>query len=180
MIFNETELEGAFLLAPERHLDERGYFVRTFCRGELEHHGLNPDVAQSNLSFNRFRGTLRGLHFQRQPYAEDRLVGCVAGSIFDVIVDLRPGSSTRSRWIGFELSADNGWQVYVPRGFAHGFLSLEDNTLVSYQMSEFYAPDHGAGYRYDDPSFDIEWPAAVEVVSERDLALPLWQESDEL
>jgi len=172
MIFRETPLAGAWVLELERHSDERGFFARTFCRRELAEHGLDVEVAQCNLSVSRRRGTLRGLHFQRAPHEEAKLVRCSRGSLFDAIVDLRVGSPTFARWFGVVLSAREGNQLYVPRGFAHGLLTLEDDTEVCYQVSAAYAPDHQAGYRWDDPAFGIDWPAPVRVMSERDRNLP--------
>jgi dTDP-4-dehydrorhamnose 3,5-epimerase len=172
VIFREAPLPGVWVLELERHADERGFFARTFCRQELEAHGLAPEVAQCNLSVSHRRGTLRGLHLQRAPHEEAKLVRCTRGSLFDVAVDLRAGSATFARWFGVVLSAERANQLYVPKGFAHGFLTLEDDTEVCYQMSTPYAPEHQAGYRWDDPAFGIEWPAEVRVISERDRNLP--------
>lgn len=172
MLFHPTPLPGAFVIELEPHHDERGFFARTFCQEEFRAHGLDPCVAQSNVSFNRRRGTLRGLHLQRAPHEEDRLVRCTAGAIFDVIVDVRDGSSTRGRWFAITLSAKERNQLYVPKGFAHGFLTLEDDVEVSYQMSVPYVPQSTAGYRYDDPTLAIEWPFPPVVVSQRDQDLP--------
>jgi dTDP-4-dehydrorhamnose 3,5-epimerase len=172
MIFRETPLAGLFLIEPEPRSDERGFFARTFCADEFRAHGLDPCVAQCSVSFNRRRGTLRGLHFQRAPHEEDRLVRCTAGAIFDVAVDLRDGSATRGRWWGITLSAAERNQLYVPKGFAHGFLTLEDDVEVAYQMSVPYTPEGAAGYRYDDPAFAIEWPFPPVVIAQRDLELP--------
>ncbi len=177
VIFRPTGLEGAFLLEPERIEDERGYFARTFCRQELEALGLSPDIVQCSVSFNHRRGTLRGLHIQRPPHQEDKLVRCSAGAAFDAIVDLRPQSPTfRRTWTGV-LSAAAGNQVFVPKGLAHGFLTLEDRTEIAYQMSVAYAPHSAAGYRYDDPAFAVPWPEPVRVISQRDLDLPRFAET---
>jgi len=170
--FVETELAGAFVVEPEPLEDERGFFARTWCRREFAAHGLCVELAQCNISYNRQRGTLRGMHYQSEPYAEAKLVRCTAGAIYDVIVDLRPGSASYGRHWGVELSARNRTMLYVPRGFAHGFLTLEDDSEVFYQISEFYAPAHARGFRYDDPAFAIRWPAAVQVISERDRGYP--------
>lgn len=172
MIFRETPLAGAFVLEPERFEDERGFFARTFCRRELGERGLETAVAQASVSFNRRRGTLRGLHFQAEPDAEVKLVRVVRGAVFDAIVDLRSGSPTFKRFFSVELSAESGRQLYVPRGFAHGFQTLADDTEVCYQISTFYAPEAARGYRYDDPAFAIPWPEPVTVISARDLELP--------
>ncbi|HEV8629155.1 MAG TPA: dTDP-4-dehydrorhamnose 3,5-epimerase [Thermoanaerobaculia bacterium] len=172
MIFTATALPGVFVLAPERHADERGFFVRTYDRDELAAHGLDPTIAQGNLSFNHRRGTLRGLHFQAAPYAEAKLVRCSRGAIFDVVVDVRPGSPTRGRHVSVTLSADDGRQVYVPAGFAHGFQTLLDATEVSYQISAPFSAAHGRGFRYDDPTLAIPWPEPVTVISARDRELP--------
>lgn len=172
MIFRETPLTGAFIVEVERHEDERGFFARSFCREEFARHGIDAEVAQCNVSYNAQRGTLRGLHWQREPHQEGRLVRCTAGAIFDAIVDLRPESPTFTHALSVVLSAEERNQVWVPKGFAHGFLTLAAGCEVSYQMSVPYAPGHDAGYRYDDPTFAIPWPEQVRVVSERDLALP--------
>lgn len=175
MIFRETPLAGAFLLEPERFEDERGYFARTFCRREFEEHGLEPAVAQASVSYNRRRGTLRGLHFQAPPHAEAKLVRVARGAVFDAIVDLRPGSWSYLQAFAVELTADSGRQLYVPRGFAHGFQTLADDTEVCYQMSAFYAPEAARGYRYDDPAFAIAWPEPVTVISDKDSRLPYFE-----
>lgn len=172
MIFRELELPGAFLLELERREDERGFFARTFCRRELEEHGLDPFVAQANLSYNRTKGTLRGMHYQAPPSEEAKLVRCVRGAIHDVIVDVRPEAPTFGRHTAVELTADNRLELYVPPGFAHGFQTLEPDTEVSYLMSEFYAPEHGRGFRHDDPEVGIRWPLPVAVISEKDRNLP--------
>jgi dTDP-4-dehydrorhamnose 3,5-epimerase len=172
LIFRETPLAGAFVLESERFPDERGFFARTFCQQEFEANGLSPAVAQCNLSYNAKKGTLRGLHFQAAPHGEEKLVRVTRGAIFDVIVDLRPASPTFRRHLVVELTAENRWALYVPRDFAHGFQTLEDDTEVFYQMSQFFDPAAARGYRYDDPTFSIPWPFPPTVVSERDLALP--------
>lgn len=177
MIFRPTGLAGAYVLEIEPHQDERGLFARTFCREELREKGLDPTVAQCSVSYNRRRGTLRGLHFQRFPHEEDRLVRCTAGRVFDAIVDLRPDSDTLGGSFTVELSAAARNQIYVPKGFAHGFLTLEDDAEVLYQMSAPYAPGFEGGYRWDDPTFAIEWPEEVRVLSERDRELPFYRGS---
>ncbi len=175
MKFAPTPLSGAVLIEPELRPDERGFFARTFCREELARQGIDFAIVQSNVSFNRSRGTLRGMHFQREPRAEDKLVSCVRGRIFDVIIDLRAGSPTRGRWYGVELSAENRRILYVPKGFAHGFQTLSDEAEVYYQMSEYYSPAHAAGVRWDDAAFGIDWPLPVGVVSEKDRSYPDYQ-----
>jgi dTDP-4-dehydrorhamnose 3,5-epimerase len=178
MIFRELPLAGAFVLEPERLEDERGFFARTFCREELEEHGLDPTVAQCSLSFNRRRGTLRGMHYQAPPAEEAKLVRCVRGAIHDVIVDLRAGSPTFLRHAAARLDADNRLALYVPPGFAHGFQTLADDTELYYQMSAPYAPEHARGFRHDDPELGIAWPLPVAVISERDRGLPPFAERE--
>ena len=175
MIFKETPLAGAFVLEPERFEDDRGFFARTWDRDQFEAFGLDPEVAQCSVSFNHRRGTLRGLHFQAPPREETKLVRCTRGRLWDVIVDVRPGSSTRGRHFAVVLSAEEGNALYVPKGMAHGFITLEDATEVFYQISERYSPDHSRGYRWDDPIFAIPWPEPVEVMSDKDRNLPFFQ-----
>ncbi len=172
MIFRELEIPGAFLLEPERKEDRRGFFARTYCRNELEDRGLDPAVVQCNISVNHRRGTVRGMHWQTEPYAEVKLVRCTAGSIHDVILDLRPDSPTFKRHLGVDLDADSRLSLYIPKGLAHGFQSLADETEVFYQMSEFYQPDYARGVRWNDPAFSISWPLPVTEISDRDLAFP--------
>jgi dTDP-4-dehydrorhamnose 3,5-epimerase len=174
MKFVETSLKGAFIIEIEPITDERGFFARTFCREEFERHGLNPCVAQCNVSFNRKKGTLRGMHYQQKPHEEAKLIRCARGRIYDVIVDLRRGSPTLRRWTAAELSADNGKMVYAPEGFAHGFLTLEDDSEVVYQMSEFYHPESARGVRWDDPAIGIAWPGPQEkIITDKDKAYGL-------
>ena len=168
MIFNQTELAGAYVIELEPRADERGFFARTWCQQELAHHGLNTNVVQANMSYNTHRGTLRGMHYQRAPYAETKLVRCTRGAIYDVIVDLRPDSATFKHWIGVELTADNRRALYVPEGFAHGFITLADDSDVMYQVTAFYTPGAEGGLRYDDPAFGIDWPAPIAVISDKD------------
>lgn len=177
MRFEAAPLAGAWLLWPERVLDERGFFARTWCRRELAAHGLDPEIAQCSVSFNHRKGTVRGLHFQIAPHEEVKLVRVTRGALFDVIVDLRPGSPTRGRHASFILSEGEGNQLYIPKGMAHGFQTLEDATEVSYQISAFYAPEAARGIRWDDPTLAIAWPEPVTVISEKDRALPLWERS---
>ena len=172
MNFEPLPLAGAFLIRPERRVDERGYFARTFCRETFLAHGLADCALQCSVSFNTRRGTLRGLHFQRAPHQETKLVRCVRGAIFDVIVDLRPGSDTYRRWCAEILSADNGHALYVPPGFAHGFVTLDDFTEVDYRMAEPYVPGAAAGIIWNDPDVGIAWPLEPCVIAARDRSLP--------
>ena len=172
MIFTATQLDGAWLIDLEPREDERGFFARIWCRHELAAQGLDTEIAQESLSFNRYRGTVRGLHFQRPPHEETKIVRCTRGGIFDVIVDLRCWSPSYLRWQGFELTAENRKALYVPKGFAHGFQTLADSAEIVYQISEFYAPNSAGGYRYDDVAFGIAWPLHVAMISERDLSWP--------
>lgn len=168
MKFTETILAGAYLIDPEPIADERGYFARTWCRGEFADHHLNPDIVQCNVSFNLHRGTLRGMHYQSAPHEEAKLVRCTQGAIYDVIVDIRPSSETFKSWIGVELSAENHRMLYIPEGFAHGFQTLADGSEVFYQMSAPYVSKAVRGFRWDDPVFSIKWPEAATVISEAD------------
>ncbi|MEO5719622.1 MAG: dTDP-4-dehydrorhamnose 3,5-epimerase family protein [Chthoniobacterales bacterium] len=176
MIFTETPLQDAFVIDLEPHQDTRGFFARSFCRREFEMHGLNPDIAQCNLSFNQKAGTLRGLHFQKEPAKEAKLVRCLRGRIHDVIVDLRPASATYRQHFAIELSGETLRALFVPASFAHGFQSLIEETLVEYQMTEYYTPEVGAGFRYDESAFAIAWPLPVTVISAQDLAWPAFQQ----
>ncbi len=173
MRFQKTPLPGAWLIEPEPIEDERGSFMRTFCREEFGAAGLPTDFVQCNLSHNRHQGGLRGLHYQKPPHEEGKLVRCTSGAIFDVIVDIRPGSPTYCRWFGVELTRANRRALYVPPGFAHGFQALEAESEVFYQMTEYFRPGHGAGLRWNDPAFGIEWPLPNPTLSGRDAALPL-------
>ena len=168
MIFKETRLNGAFVIEPEIIEDERGFFARTWCRREFEEQGLNSNLVQCNISFNGKRGTLRGMHYQVAPHEEAKLVRCTLGAIYDVIIDLRSDSPTYKQWLSVELSAENRKMIYIPERFAHGFITMEDNTEVFYQMSEFYSPECARGLRWNDPAFNIVWPVEVTVVSEKD------------
>jgi dTDP-4-dehydrorhamnose 3,5-epimerase len=172
MVFIETKLKGAYLVETEPIVDERGFFARTFCREEFTRHGLNPQVVQCNLSYNREKGTLRGMHYQISPRQEVKLVSCVSGSIYDVIVDLRSESPTYCEWVGVELGARRRQMLYIPEGFAHGFQTLEADAEVFYQMSEFYAPECARGVRWDDPAFAVSWPVGPRIISARDRSYP--------
>lgn len=172
MIFRELALQGAFEIRPEPVADERGAFVRTFCREEFAEHGCEVDYAQCGSVFNLAAGTLRGLHFQKKPFAETKLVRCTSGEAFDVIVDIRPHSKTFGEWCGLKISARERNAVYIPHGFAHGVQSLADRTEVFYQISTPYHRDASAGVRWNDPTIGVAWPLATPVLSERDRTLP--------
>ncbi|HAF13528.1 MAG TPA: dTDP-4-dehydrorhamnose 3,5-epimerase [Blastocatellia bacterium] len=172
MIFKETKLRGAYIIEPELIQDERGFFARTWSQEEFASRGLNSKLVQCNSSFNKQRGTLRGMHYQIPPHEEAKLVRCTAGAIYDVIVDLRVDSPTWLKWIGVELIASTPLMVYIPEGFAHGFQTLEDDTEVFYQVSEYYHPELARGVRWDDPAFSINWPLSISVISERDRSYP--------
>ncbi len=172
MIVSATRLADARLVELEPQHDERGFFARIWCAREFKAHGIATAIVQESLSYNRRAGTLRGLHYQKPPHAEAKIVRCVRGAIFDVIVDIRPGSPTHGRWEGFRLDAENRRALYVPEGFAHGFQSLVDDTEVLYQISAFHAPEAQAGFRGDDPAFAISWPLPISVISARDRAWP--------
>jgi dTDP-4-dehydrorhamnose 3,5-epimerase len=174
MRFVETEIEGVVVVELEEHVDERGSFARTWCRDEMSAAGLAGELAQCSLSRNTRAGTLRGLHYQHPPHEEAKLVRCTRGAIFDVAVDLRPGSPTRGRWVGVELDPDNGKALYVPEGCAHGFQTLVDDSEVAYMISTPYAPEASAGVRWDDPHLAVAWPdvEGERTISERDRSLP--------
>jgi len=172
MRFTPLALDGAWVIELERHEDERGSFARTFCEAEFAAHGLPTRFPQSNLSSNRTAGTLRGMHFNTRAHWEAKLVRCSRGAIYDVIVDLRATSPSRGRWTGVELTATNGTALYVPEGFAHGFITLADETDVLYDMGQSYVPDAARGARWDDPTFAITWPRSPAVISDRDATYP--------
>lgn len=173
MIIEETKLSGAYIIELEKLEDNRGFFARSFCENEFARSGLNNNYKQSNLSFNNFKGTLRGMHMQLEPYSEVKLVRCVRGAIFDVIIDLREESKTFTQWMSVELTQENRKTLYIPERFAHGFLTLDDKTEVFYQMSEEYKPDVASGVKFDDPIFNIQWPPLNElIISDRDKAWP--------
>ena len=173
MIFTETKLKGAFIIEPEKFEDQRGFFARVWCQKEFEAHGLSPSVAQIKNSFNKKRGAIRGLHYQTEPYEEAKLIRCTKGAIYDVIIDLRPDSTTYLEWIGVELTADNRKMLYVPENFAHGYQSLTDNTEIFYPVSQFYSPESAQGVRWNDPTIGIEWPETDNlVISELDKNWP--------
>ena len=173
MIFSETSLPGAVIIDIEKIEDHRGFFARAFSQGEFETFGLGCHFVQANLSYNRRRGTIRGLHYQEPPYAEDKLMSCIRGAFLDVIIDLRPDSPTYKRWISVELSTDNRRMLYVPKGCANGYQALEDDTEALYMVSHPYVPEAERGVRWDDPTFGIEWPESEHVeVSEKDGSWP--------
>jgi dTDP-4-dehydrorhamnose 3,5-epimerase len=176
VIFTETELSGAFIIDLERKEDNRGFFARAFCQHEFADHGLQPVIAQANIAFSHSRGTLRGMHFQFPPAAETKLVRCTRGAIVDIIVDLRPESSTYLQHVAVELNADNHRALYVPERFAHGYQALEDITETSYQAGEFYTPKAEGGLRYDDPRLGLTWPLPVAEITEKDRSFPLLSE----
>lgn len=168
MIFTETKLKGAFIVDVEPREDERGFFARSWCEDKFGEHGLNPRIVQCNISFNKKRGTLRGMHYQAAPYAEAKLVRCTMGAIYDVIIDLRDDSPTFKQWVSVELTSENRRALYIPENFAHGFQTLSDNSEVFYQMSEFYHPELAYGVRWDDLAFGIEWPQGPRIISYQD------------
>jgi dTDP-4-dehydrorhamnose 3,5-epimerase len=172
MILVETPLPGAFVIELELRRDPRGFFARSYCRREFERSGLDLEMVQTNLSFNAKAGTLRGMHFQRPPAEESKLVRCSRGTIFDVIIDLRRDSATYGKHFAVELSDDSHRALFVPKGFAHGFQALSDEVMVEYQMGAYYSPNEATGIRYDDPAFAIEWPLPVTTISEQDLSWP--------
>ncbi len=172
MIFTETELSGSYILEINKLEDPRGFFARTWCKREFEEHGLNTNLSQCNMSFTEKKGTFRGMHYQAAPHGEAKLVRCTSGTIYDVIIDLRPDSQTYKKWFGIELSQKNTKMLYVPEDFAHGFLTLEDKTEVFYQMSEFYYPESARGLRWNDPAFSISLPSDISAIAERDATYP--------
>jgi dTDP-4-dehydrorhamnose 3,5-epimerase len=172
MIFTKTRLREAYLIDLEKREDQRGFFARAWCQREFEEHGLVPRVVQTNISYNKYKGTLRGMHYQRAPHAETKLVRCTRGAIYDVIIDLRPDSPTYKQWLGVELTAVNYRMLYVPEGFAHGFQTLMDEVEVIYQVSQFYTPEAEGGLRYNDPAFGIDWPLEIQVISDKDKSWP--------
>lgn len=172
MIFTETKLSGAFLIDIKKIEDDRGFFGRSWCKREMEEHGLNNNVVNMNTSLSKFKGTLRGLHFQVMPYAEAKMIRCTRGSIFDIIVDLRPGSPTFKQWTGEVLTADNYKMLYSPEGFAQGFLTLEDNSEITYLTTDFYSPGSAKGVRWNDPAFKVKLPIEPVVISDQDKNWP--------
>jgi dTDP-4-dehydrorhamnose 3,5-epimerase len=173
MIFKKTKLKGIFIIELEKHRDERGYFARTWCRNEFKENGLNSNLAQANTALSFQKGTLRGMHYQIAPYEETKIIRCIRGSVFDVVIDIRPDSITYGQWLGVELSFENQTMLYVPEGFAHGYKTLENNSEVFYLVSQFYTPDAERGIRWDDPAFNITWPETSDlIISEKDKNWP--------
>lgn len=172
MIFTETKLKGAFEIEIKKLTDERGFFGRSWCANEMTEHGLKADLKQANTSFSIKKGTIRGMHYQMNPYQETKLIRCTRGAILDVIIDLRPASPTFKQWIGVELTQDNYKMLYVPEDFAHGFITLEDNCEVTYLVTQFYTPGAEKGIRWNDPLFNIQWPFEPTVISEKDKTHP--------
>lgn len=177
MKFLPLSLPGAYLIEPSPISDERGFFARVYCKKELEQRDLNPNLDQCSISFNHKKGTVRGMHFQKDPHAEVKIVRCTRGSIYDVILDLRPQSPTYKKWEGVVLSAENRKLLYIPEGFAHGFQTLEDGTEVFYQISCPFAPEFASGVKWNDPSFEIRWPDDISVISSKDQTYPHYEES---
>lgn len=174
MFFAETKLSGAYIIDIERKKDPRGFFARAWCRDEFHALGLNTTIAQLNVGFSDARGTLRGMHYQRAPWAEVKFVRCTLGAVYDVIIDLRVDSPTHRQWLGVELTQDNHRLLYVPEGFAHGYVTLVDNTEICYQTTQFFSKEHATGVRYDDPAFGIVWPVQATVISQQDQTWPAY------
>ena len=174
MKFVETKLKGAFVIELDMHSDDRGFFARSFCKNEFAEFGLNNDIVQINNSLSKYKGTLRGMHYQLFPKQEDKIVRCIKGAIYDVIIDMRKESETFSEWFGIELSEVNRKSLYVPKGFAHGYITLVDNSELFYLTTEYYSPDFERGIRWDDPKFNIKWPIVPVEISEKDSAHPFF------
>lgn len=172
MNFQETKIAGSYVIDVRRIEDDRGFFGRTWCRQELAEHGLSQEIVQVNTALSLAKGTLRGMHFQRSPHSEVKIVSCPSGAVFDVVLDLRPESPTFRQWFGVELTADNFRMLYIPEGCAHGYQTLQDNSVLNYTTSAMYAPDHATGVRFDDPAFRIDWPLPVSVISDADAGWP--------
>ena len=172
MLFTETKLQGAYIIEIKRKKDERGFFARNFCQQEFKNISIDFNIVQSNISYNKTKGTLRGMHYQMAPHEEAKIVSCVRGAIYDVIIDLRVGFSTYCKWFALELNAQNYVSLYIPKGFAHGFQALEDDTVVFYQMSEFYYSELARGVRWDDPALNIDWPIVPCILSSKDAKYP--------
>ena len=173
MNYQETKIPGVFIIEPELISDARGFFAMSWLPEEFETRGLNPSIAQCNISFNKRCGTVRGMHFQRKPHEEAKIVRCTRGAMYDVAIDLRSDSPTRYKWVAAELTADNYRMLYIPEGFAHGYQTLADDTEIFYQISESYHPESAGGVRWDDPAFGFKWPLPITVIAERDATYPL-------
>lgn len=172
MKFYETKLKGSYVIELEKNEDERGFFARTWDKNEMQKFGLNDNLVQCSVSFNKTKGTLRGMHYQITPYEESKLVRCTKGKVFDIIIDLRRNSLTYKQWFSTEIDDQNHKMIYIPEGFAHGFQTLVDNTEVFYQMSEYFMPEYSTGIRWNDESFDIKWPISKKIISEKDVSYP--------
>jgi dTDP-4-dehydrorhamnose 3,5-epimerase len=172
MKFIKTYLEGAYIIELDKRGDERGFFARAFCVNEFDDNNLDKNIVQINNSLSKNKGTLRGMHYQLSPKAETKIVRCIKGALYDVIIDLRSYSPTFGKWFGAELTEENRYMMFVPKGFAHGFITLEDDTEAFYMVSEFYSPEHERGIRYNDPFFDIKWPINPVIISEKDIKHP--------
>jgi dTDP-4-dehydrorhamnose 3,5-epimerase len=172
MKFIKTPLEGAYIIELDKREDERGFFARAFCINEFDAHDLDRNIVQINNSLSRNKGTLRGMHYQLSPKAETKIVRCIKGALYDVIIDLRSDSPTFGKWFGAELTEENRCMMFVPKGFAHGFITLQDDTEAFYMVSEFYSPEHERGIRYNDPFFDIKWPINPVIISDKDINHP--------
>jgi dTDP-4-dehydrorhamnose 3,5-epimerase len=172
MIFTETKLKGAYIIELKKLGDERGFFARAFCKKEYEEFNLPNNIVQINNSLSKDKGTLRGMHYQLAPKGEDKVVRCIKGSLYDVILDIRPDSETFGEWFGIELSAENRKMLFVPKGFAHGFITLEEDTEAFYLVTEYYSPEHERAIRWDDPKFGIEWPIKPLIISDKDMKHP--------
>jgi dTDP-4-dehydrorhamnose 3,5-epimerase len=177
MIFSETGIKGLFVIEIDKKEDFRGFFARSWCAKEMKEHGLNPNAAQANISFNLKRGTFRGIHFQKKPFQESKLIRCTKGVVYDIAVDLRKDSPTFKKWLGFELSAKNYRMLYIPENFGHGFITLKNNSEVSYLVSQFYHPESEAGFRWNDAQFDIQLPIEVSCILDRDKNFPDFNQS---
>jgi len=176
MKFTETPLKGAYTIDLEKKGDDRGFFARFFCKNELAEQGLNNEIVQINNSLSQNKGTLRGFHYQLPPFEEDKIVRCLHGSLYDVIIDLRKDSQTFGQWFGAELTAENRKMMYVPKGFAHGLITLEPNTEILYMVTQFYAPEYERGIRWNDPKFNVQWPIEPVEISEKDRNQPDFDE----
>lgn len=172
MKFTETKLKGAFIVELEKRQDDRGFFARAFCEKEFAAQGLKTRIAQANVSLNHKKGTLRGMHFQLKPHEEVKMIRCTRGAVYDVIIDLRKDSSTHKQWLGVELTEDNYKMLYIPEGFAHGYITLKDKSDTLYFVTQFYAPDFESGFRYNDPAFKIQWPDVAQIISNKDKEWP--------
>jgi dTDP-4-dehydrorhamnose 3,5-epimerase len=180
MIFTETKLKGAFIIDIKRIEDDRGFFARAWCQNEFKAYSLNTNMVQMNVAFSHKRGTIRGMHYQKSPWQEAKLVRCTNGAIYDLIIDLRRDSPTHKQWIGVELTEENRRMLYAPEGFAHGYQTLEDNTEMYYQTTQFYAPEFARGVRFDDPVFGIVWPIEIAVISQQDREWPDYSNQNRL